>query len=116
MGLNSLRTCGGRGAVRALRQQESQGRSMRVLLTGGAGSIGSHIVAALVSNGHEPVVLDALLPTLRDVDTSADARLVAAEAPGTCRCETSCFIPTSACGPARLRTVCRIVPRPPAPG
>ncbi|MFG1808114.1 NAD-dependent epimerase/dehydratase family protein [Streptomyces sp. NPDC049040] len=36
---------------------------MRVLVTGGAGFIGSHIVAALVSGGHEPVVLDALLPT-----------------------------------------------------
>ncbi|MBM9506841.1 NAD-dependent epimerase/dehydratase family protein [Actinacidiphila acididurans] len=36
---------------------------MRVLVTGGAGFIGSHIVAALASRGHEPVVLDALLPT-----------------------------------------------------
>jgi dTDP-L-rhamnose 4-epimerase len=36
---------------------------MRVLVTGGAGFIGSHIVAALSAHGHEPVVLDALLPT-----------------------------------------------------
>ncbi|MBD3011119.1 MULTISPECIES: NAD-dependent epimerase/dehydratase family protein [unclassified Streptomyces] len=35
---------------------------MRVLVTGGAGFIGSHIVTALVEHGHEPVVLDALLP------------------------------------------------------
>ncbi|WP_061299956.1 NAD-dependent epimerase/dehydratase family protein [Herbidospora cretacea] len=35
---------------------------MRVLVTGGAGFIGSHIVAALASAGHEPVVYDALLP------------------------------------------------------
>ncbi|MFE8938486.1 MULTISPECIES: NAD-dependent epimerase/dehydratase family protein [unclassified Streptomyces] len=35
---------------------------MRVLVTGGAGFIGSHIVTALLSAGHEPVVLDALLP------------------------------------------------------
>ncbi|MFG3256793.1 NAD-dependent epimerase/dehydratase family protein [Streptomyces sp. NPDC048172] len=33
---------------------------MRVLVTGGAGFIGSHIVRTLVSWGHEPLVLDAL--------------------------------------------------------
>ena len=31
---------------------------MRVLVTGGAGFIGSHIVQALLEDGHEPVVLD----------------------------------------------------------
>ncbi|KIF04078.1 NAD-dependent dehydratase [Streptomyces sp. RSD-27] len=36
---------------------------MRVLVTGGAGFIGSHIVTALSARGHEPVVLDALLPS-----------------------------------------------------
>ncbi|QGV77267.1 NAD-dependent epimerase/dehydratase family protein [Streptomyces ficellus] len=36
---------------------------MRVLVTGGAGFIGSHIVAALRERGHQPLVLDALLPT-----------------------------------------------------
>ncbi|MER7999960.1 NAD-dependent epimerase/dehydratase family protein [Streptomyces sp. NPDC095613] len=36
---------------------------MRVLVTGGAGFIGSHIVEELGARGHEPVVLDALLPT-----------------------------------------------------
>ncbi|WP_426404858.1 NAD-dependent epimerase/dehydratase family protein [Streptomyces sp. R-07] len=35
---------------------------MRVLVTGGAGFIGSHIVTALTGAGHEPVVLDSLLP------------------------------------------------------
>ncbi|MYS19266.1 dTDP-L-rhamnose 4-epimerase [Streptomyces sp. DvalAA-14] len=40
---------------------------MRVLVTGGAGFIGSHIVAALAARGHEPVVLDALLPTAHAV-------------------------------------------------
>jgi len=33
---------------------------MRVLVTGGAGFIGSHIVDQLVADGHEPVVLDDL--------------------------------------------------------
>ncbi|MFI7325605.1 NAD-dependent epimerase/dehydratase family protein [Streptomyces rubiginosohelvolus] len=36
---------------------------MRVLITGGAGFIGSHVVAALAAAGHESVVLDALLPS-----------------------------------------------------
>lgn len=35
---------------------------MRVLITGGAGFIGSHIVDAVIRDGHEPVVYDALLP------------------------------------------------------
>lgn len=35
---------------------------MRVLVTGGAGFIGSQIVTALTARGHDPVVLDALLP------------------------------------------------------
>ncbi|MFG2999077.1 NAD-dependent epimerase/dehydratase family protein [Streptomyces sp. NPDC048340] len=35
---------------------------MRVLVTGGAGFIGAHVVTALAGAGHEPVVLDVLLP------------------------------------------------------
>ncbi|MFD1050096.1 NAD-dependent epimerase/dehydratase family protein, partial [Kibdelosporangium lantanae] len=35
---------------------------MRVLLTGGAGFIGSHIADLLVERGHEVVLLDSLLP------------------------------------------------------
>lgn len=54
---------------------------MRVLVTGGAGFIGSHIVHALESSGHEPVVLDAGLPggrpgfrgDVRDPDAVAGA-------------------------------------------
>ncbi|MGW7099545.1 NAD-dependent epimerase/dehydratase family protein [Streptomyces sp. NPDC054838] len=40
---------------------------MRVLVTGGAGFIGSHIVTALRRRGHRPVVLDALLPAAHPV-------------------------------------------------
>lgn len=36
--------------------------AMRVLITGGAGFIGSHIAACLLEGGHEVRVLDALLP------------------------------------------------------
>ncbi|HZG89015.1 MAG TPA: NAD-dependent epimerase/dehydratase family protein [Pseudonocardia sp.] len=35
---------------------------MRVLITGGAGFIGSHIADRLVADGHDVVLLDALLP------------------------------------------------------
>ncbi|MFJ6934742.1 NAD-dependent epimerase/dehydratase family protein [Streptomyces sp. NPDC101132] len=35
---------------------------MRVLVTGGAGFIGAHVVDDLRSRGHEPVVFDVLLP------------------------------------------------------
>jgi dTDP-L-rhamnose 4-epimerase len=41
---------------------------VRVLVTGGAGSIGSHVVEALQARGHEPVVFD-----VRD-DPDADVR------------------------------------------
>jgi dTDP-L-rhamnose 4-epimerase len=36
---------------------------MRVLLTGGAGFIGSHVADLLADRGHEVIVLDSLLPT-----------------------------------------------------
>ncbi|WP_137991427.1 NAD-dependent epimerase/dehydratase family protein [Streptomyces vilmorinianum] len=46
---------------------------MRVLVTGGAGFIGSHIVEALVARGHEPVVLDSLHPTAHQGTTARPA-------------------------------------------
>ncbi|MFD7716125.1 NAD-dependent epimerase/dehydratase family protein, partial [Streptomyces sp. NPDC059814] len=53
---------------------------MRVLVTGGAGFIGSEIVRTLTSAGHEAVVLDALLPSAHGegADRRADSRLIVA--------------------------------------
>ncbi|OIJ64352.1 NAD-dependent epimerase/dehydratase family protein [Streptomyces mangrovisoli] len=48
---------------------------MRVLVTGGAGFIGSHVVEALAARGHEPVVFDVRRDPASDVcDTAAVAR------------------------------------------
>ena len=38
---------------------------MRVLVTGGAGFIGSHVVDALRAAGHEPVIFDVRRPGRR---------------------------------------------------
>ncbi|MDH2427226.1 NAD-dependent epimerase/dehydratase family protein [Sphaerisporangium sp. TRM90804] len=42
-------------------------RQKRVLLTGGAGFIGTHVLSALLAEGHEVRIIDALLPNVHRV-------------------------------------------------
>ncbi len=49
---------------------------MRVLITGGAGFIGSHIADELIAQGHECVLLDALLPEAHGSPPALDHELV----------------------------------------
>jgi dTDP-L-rhamnose 4-epimerase len=48
---------------------------MRILITGGAGFIGSHLALRLVREGHEVTVLDTLSPQIHGDDPSANSML-----------------------------------------
>ncbi len=76
---------------------------MRVLITGGAGFIGSHVADRLTSDGHEVLLLDALLPAAHG---QAAPR---AGCPGTSSCTATCATPTCSdgCCPTWTRSATR---------
>ena len=63
------------GAVDRVQSGVAYVGPVRVLVTGGAGFIGSAVMAALVTGGHEPVCLDLRRPTAHRIETVvADVR------------------------------------------
>lgn len=67
---------------------------MKYLVTGGAGFIGSHIVDALVANGHEVIVLDNFSTGKRERLINAPTQLVEGDIrdPEAClKAATGCF-------------------------
>ncbi len=86
---------------------------MRVLVTGGAGFIGSTVVSALLDAGHEAVILDDLSTGARaftagrefvegDIaDGSAVARAVGAGVDATVHCAAYIVVPESVAEPVR---------------
>jgi len=71
---------------------------MRVLVTGGAGFIGSHVVDRLRAAGHEPRILDVRpSPFHRDVDTViGDIRKPADVRRALTGCEAVCHLAAAA--------------------
>ena len=61
---------------------------MRVVVTGGAGFIGSHVADALVARGHEVTVLDDLSGGFAD-NVPGGARFIRAASPTTRRSTAS---------------------------
>src|SRR5688500_6113518 len=55
--------------------ESGKGSFMRVLVTGGAGFIGSHVVDRLVEDKHEVIVLDSLDPQVHGADATRPAYL-----------------------------------------
>ena len=73
---------------------------MRVLVTGGAGFIGHHLVTALLARGDEVVVLD-------DFSTGLRWRLEPVREPASRWSKATCAIPTTSTGrPAASRSSC----------
>ena len=69
---------------------------MRVIVTGGAGFIGSHVVDALAARGDEVVVVDSLVKGKREnVPASASSSSATSASPSTTSSTTSARRPCS---------------------
>ena len=55
-----------RGPVVNFRRASTGGRNLRILITGGAGFIGSHLCERALDEGHEVVAMDSLITGNRD--------------------------------------------------
>jgi UDP-glucose 4-epimerase len=84
---------------------------MRILLTGGAGFIGSHVAESLLERGHEVAVVDDLSCGKRENIPEA-ARLYEADIRSGCTCVFEEFAPEALCHQAAQMDVRRSVREP----
>jgi UDP-glucose 4-epimerase len=84
---------------------------MRVLVTGGAGFIGSHVAEHLLAGGHEVAVVDALSSGRRE-NVPEGARFYEADVRGGCREVFEEFAPEALCHQAAQINVRRSVAEP----
>ena len=105
-----------RPAAVPIRAREQGRKLMRVLVTGGAGFIGSHVVDALLAAGHEPAALDDLSSGSRE-NLPAGVRLFEADIRDAAAVAAACdaFRPEAVCHQAAQMSVSRSVRVPTAP-
>jgi len=86
---------------------------MKVVVTGGAGFIGSHIVEQLLANGHEPLVIDDLSSGLREqVPDGVTLEVVDVRQKGELARIFASFQPDAICHQAAQLSVSRSVREP----
>jgi UDP-glucose 4-epimerase len=118
----SARLCGGRerkydglADPACCRLLESEREDMRILLTGGAGFIGSHIAEHLLEHGHELAVIDDLSTGRRDnlpESVLSAGRFYEADIRGDCSEVFESFRPEALCHQAAQMDVRRSVAEP----